>query len=90
MGVTDLSPLRPPPIDNSLLCVPEPSGSKKLPSLTNEGRVGLKFEWAFEWVHALVEWAFEWVHALVEWAFEWVHALVEWAFEWVHALVEWA
>lgn len=27
-----------PPIDNSELCVQEPSSSKKLPSLTNEGR----------------------------------------------------
>ena len=26
-----------PPVDNSELCVPEPSSSKKLPSLTNEG-----------------------------------------------------
>ena len=26
-----------PPIDNSELCVQEPSSSKKLPSLTNEG-----------------------------------------------------
>lgn len=31
---------KPPPIDNSGLCVQEPSGSKKLPSLTNEGKEG--------------------------------------------------
>lgn len=30
--------LKPPPIDNSGLCVQEPSGIKKLPSLTNEGK----------------------------------------------------
>lgn len=30
-----------PPIDNSELCVQEPSNSKKLPSLTNEGTSAL-------------------------------------------------
>ncbi len=29
--------LHPGPVDNSVLCVSEPGGSKKLPSLTNEG-----------------------------------------------------
>ena len=31
------SPHRPEAIDNATLCIPEPTGSKKLPSLTNEG-----------------------------------------------------
>ena len=31
--------LRPPPIDNSVLCVPQQSGTKKLPCLTNEGKL---------------------------------------------------
>ncbi len=29
--------LHPGPVDNTVLCVSEPGGSKKLPSLTNEG-----------------------------------------------------
>lgn len=33
--------LKPPPIDNSALCVQEPAGTKKLPSLTNEGTLAL-------------------------------------------------
>ena len=32
---------KPPPVDNSSLCVTESSGSKKLPSLTNEGKCGI-------------------------------------------------
>lgn len=31
--------LKPPPIDNSALCVQESPGTKKLPSLTNEGKL---------------------------------------------------
>ena len=34
---------RPGPIDNSVLCIPDPSGSKKLPSLTNEGTHSIAF-----------------------------------------------
>ena len=30
--------LKPPTIDNTPLCVPDPPGTKKLPSITNEGR----------------------------------------------------
>ena len=30
--------LKPPPIDNSSLCVQESTANKKLPSLTNEGK----------------------------------------------------
>ena len=29
--------LKPPPIDNSMLCVTDHSGTKRLPSLTDEG-----------------------------------------------------
>ncbi len=37
---TSEAPNPPPPMDNSPLCVPEVTGSKKLPSLTNEGMSG--------------------------------------------------